>query len=1135
MKNSFWKTIVLLSLVLLSLDCYAQMALPSKKSSPIAISNKNPFSPLLDRNQFFGTSSFIENIGQYNQTAPTSMGKVLYGFDGFESPVVFTKKGVTYCFVKTEITDEKEIKRELAKGEPLAEVMREHTKKTKQVVNMAWIGANPNVEVVVEDKISFYNTYGKLTGKASGYSKMTYKELYPNIDVVFFFPEDKEGGFEYNIIARPGADVSKVQFNFEGDVNDIQLDKLGNLVVKTKGGNGFMQHTPVSYQGESAHEIQGRIKDRKSSMPIVESGFNLKGKNVSFALPKGHDKSKTLVVDPWITGLTTLATNQKGLIVDYDYDGNLYVYGGTGPFKVAKYNLTGTLLWTFNGTNGTWLSDAGNGYAGDIVVDKVSGKVYIGQGFNGAPGAQAIRIKTDGTYDNFISTVGAGFYEMWELIFVCNGATTELYAGGGTTANNTNFAKINTTTGAITMTNTTGLAGISHDIVCGVIDPSDKSLYSVYASVSTAGVNNKIIKNTSPYNNVPSWNVATGFTTFTESTNNSTALGNGQNALAVNANYLFYYDGKNLKAFNKSTGAAVGTALAITGYTIKTNSGIVADACNNIYLGGLGVVKVLNFNGLTFDDSPTDITLTGAGLGKNTYDVKFDESNKQLYVSGNGFVAKYDAPVTCAVLGALAYSTTPCISSTGTITVTLTTIPTSSTFHYILRNSSGTLLQESGTSIAATSYDFAGLTAGSYKIEVRANEACAGPSVTTSYTFSAASIGGNTAYLGGVFCSPTNSGTINLTGQTGSVIKWQTSTNGGTTWTDIANTTTSYSFTNALNNQQYRAVVNNGASCLDAFSSVTTITVSAPSVGGTTSYSGGILCGATNSGTINLSGQTGSVTKWQTSIDGGTVWTDIANTTTTYNFSNAINNQQYKAVINNGGASCLTANSSVVTINVTAPSVGGTTSYSGGAFCSATNSGTINLAGQTGSIVKWQTSTNGGTTWMDIANTTTSYSFTDAVNSQQYRAVVNNGGSCLDANSSIVTISVSTPAVGGTTSYSGGTLCSITNNGIINLSGQTGSIIKWQTSMDGGSTWTDIANTTAAYNFTNVVNNQQYRVVINNGGGCSDAFSSVTTLSTSIAICVEICGDGIDNDGNGLIDCDDLACKATASPLIKRD
>ena len=95
-----------------------------------------------------------------------------------------------------------------------------------------------------------------------------------------------------------------------------------------------------------------------------------------------------------------------------------------------------------------------------------------------------------------------------------------------------------------------------------------------------------------------------------------------------------------------------------------------------------------------------------------------------------------------------------------------------------------------------------------------------------------ATVGGTTATSATLpVCTTVNTGIITLTGQTGSIVKWQTSTNGGTSWTDITNTTTTYNFLNAANNQQYRAVINSGAGCLDANSGATTVTATAGACG----------------------------------------------------------------------------------------------------------------------------------------------------------------------------------------------------------------------------------------------------------------------------------------------------------------
>jgi hypothetical protein len=110
------------------------------------------------------------------------------------------------------------------------------------------------------------------------------------------------------------------------------------------------------------------------------------------------------------------------------------------------------------------------------------------------------------------------------------------------------------------------------------------------------------------------------------------------------------------------------------------------------------------------------------------------------------------------------------------------------------------------------------------------------------------------------------------------------------------------------------------------------------------------------------------------------------------------------------------------------------------------------------------------------------------------------------------TVVCTLPAVGGTAAYSGGAICPTTNAGTIILTGQTGGVVKWQTSTDGGANWTDLPNSAANkyYNFFNAANGQQYRAVLNTGGiNCPDEYSSPATITTSAAACLSLTCDRI--------------------------
>lgn len=83
-------------------------------------------------------------------------------------------------------------------------------------------------------------------------------------------------------------------------------------------------------------------------------------------------------------------------------------------------------------------------------------------------------------------------------------------------------------------------------------------------------------------------------------------------------------------------------------------------------------------------------------------------------------------------------------------------------------------------------------------------------------------------------------------------------------------------------------------------------------------------------------------------------------------------------------------------------------------------------------------------------------------------------------------------------------LCSTANTGTITLAGHTGTVIRWEVSTNSGGTWSPVANTTTSLIFNNITATRYYRAVVNTGGSCADATSSVLTLTTSPAGCVTV-------------------------------
>lgn len=489
-------------------------------------------------------------------------------------------------------------------------------------VNMNWAGANQGqIEVVAGDRQPHYITYGTKEKNAYTFKKLTYKNVYNHIDVEFIIPKNKNYGIKYSLIVHPGADPDKVKILYTGAVKKIKTSN-GSIVIKTPLYD-ITEHEPFSF-GENEK--------------TVSSAFHLVGDTVKFSFPDGYDKHKTLTVDPWVTSTNTPLSQYPAYDVDYDYGGNTFFYGGTSPWYVSMYNTAGVLQWTFSGVVSS-VGWTGAGPASNFGVNKLNSKTYVGQGVVTA-GAQVIRLDAVGNYDNFITVPHAFFREIWDFGFHCSTADVFIM-GGGTNSNNT-AATINNSNASLQVTSfNPAVSSIGLDVVSHAIDNAG-NLFVIYAGNGL--VSNKITAVNSTFNG-NNWTSPTTFTVLTENTNKAYYLptavsSNGFNALAVNNNYVYYYDGTHLGAYSKINGTPAAT-VAISGST-KSKGGIAVDDCDNIYIGDNGSILTYSFNGSTFA-STGSISLNVSSSNPIVYDIALNKNSKTLYVCGNGFVGNYSA------------------------------------------------------------------------------------------------------------------------------------------------------------------------------------------------------------------------------------------------------------------------------------------------------------------------------------------------------------------------------------------------------------------------------------------------------------------------------------------------------------
>jgi len=136
------------------------------------------------------------------------------------------------------------------------------------------------------------------------------------------------------------------------------------------------------------------------------------------------------------------------------------------------------------------------------------------------------------------------------------------------------------------------------------------------------------------------------------------------------------------------------------------------------------------------------------------------------------------------------------------------------------------------TDIATTSATLPGTTIGTltqttyFRAVVQSGSCSTANSGIATITVSPVSAGGTLTVGSYNGCSLNNSGTITLSGYTGNVVKWQSSTSAdfSTALTDISNTTPSYNFTNVQATTYYRALVQSGY-CGVAYSAPAAVTL----------------------------------------------------------------------------------------------------------------------------------------------------------------------------------------------------------------------------------------------------------------------------------------------------------------------
>ena len=85
------------------------------------------------------------------------------------------------------------------------------------------------------------------------YQAITLKNVYPNVDVRYY---TDNGFLKYDIIVKPGGDVSKIALKYNG-VDKLQV-KNRELVIGTSVGE-LKESSPYTYQAGSDREKRDQL------------------------------------------------------------------------------------------------------------------------------------------------------------------------------------------------------------------------------------------------------------------------------------------------------------------------------------------------------------------------------------------------------------------------------------------------------------------------------------------------------------------------------------------------------------------------------------------------------------------------------------------------------------------------------------------------------------------------------------------------------------------------------------------------------------------------------------------------------------------------------------------------------------
>ncbi|MDB5201694.1 MAG: type sorting protein [Ferruginibacter sp.] len=262
--------------------------------------------------------------------------------------------------------------------------------------------------------------------------------------------------------------------------------------------------------------------------------------------------------------------------------------------------------------------------------------------------------------------------------------------------------------------------------------------------------------------------------------------------------------------------------------------------------------------------------------------------------------------------------------------------------------------------------------------------------------------------------------------------------------------------------------------------------------------------GATANFTVATAGSTPQTYQWEVSTTGcAGPWNNVTNATSATlsltNVTAAMNNYAYRVKVSNSCTTpAVTSACAVLTVNLVAVI---NSQPANQLLCAGSTANFSVTAAGTGLAYQWQVSTNGGTSFANIAGqtgTTLSFVSTSAMNNNQYRVLVTSTCSATGTTSAAATLNVYDPPV---ISSQPASFIGCVNANATFATTATGSNLayQWQVSTNGGVSYSNIAGATTpsltVTNITALMNGYLYRVLVSGNAPCANIVSATAILT----------------------------------------